>query len=172
MVIIIVIYCVQSRLTQNTSSFFLSGPVSQASPKTERRQRLFLRKLEYFNSSGAPENNIKQNCNANTRLGNNSRVAVNNSINRAKQSHYNAKEEEPNRNRSVKSFSKCSLGLSPSPRKTDDQHQGGSELKKPLFVTKYSPYRGDTAKQSAPLIMTAGREHSSNSPLSVNTLTL
>ena len=81
-----------------------------------------------------------------------------NLIDRAKQSHHNAREEEPKRNRSVKSFSKCSLGLSPSPRKTDDQHQGGSELKKPLFVTKYSPYRGDTAKQSAPLIMTAGRE--------------
>ena len=143
---------------QSQTSFFLSGPVSQASPKTERRQRLFLRKLEYFNSSGAPETNIKQNCNANTRLGNNSRVAVNNSINRAKQSHYNAKEEEPNRNRSVKSFSKCSPGLSSSPRKTVDQHRGGSELKKPFFVTKYSPYRGDSAKQSVPLIMTTGRQ--------------
>ena len=169
---LVIILCGEERAEQDSqTSFFLSGPVSQASPKTERRQRLFLRKLEYFNSSGAPETNIKQNCNANTRLSNNSRVAVNNSINRAKQSHYNAKEEEPNRNRSVKSFSKCSPGLSPSSRKTDDQQQGGRELKKPLFVTKYSHYRGESSQQSAPVIMTTGREQISpyNSPLSFNT---
>jgi len=110
---------------------------------------LFLSKLEYFNSSGAPDRNIKQS----SRLSNNSRVAVNNSINRAKQSHYNANQEV------TKSFNKSSPGLlSASHRKTEDQqqHQGGSAaLKKPLFVTKYSPYRGDNAKHSAPLIMTA-----------------
>ena len=123
---------------------------------------MFLSKLDYFNSSGAPDRNIPQS----SRLSNNSRVAVNNSLNRAKQSQYNAKQEETKRNHSVtqsrQSFNKFSPGLlSASPRKTDDQpqHQGGNNgVKKPLFVTKYSPYRGDKAKQSAPLIMTAGRE--------------
>ena len=144
-------------LQASDQHFFLSGPVSQASPKTERRQKLFLSKLEYFNSTGAPDRNIKHTA----RLSNNSRVAVNNSINRTKHSHANnnSKQEETNRNRSVaKSFSKLSPGLSASARKTDDaQHELGSELKKPLFVTKYSSYRGVTARQAAPLIMTTGK---------------
>ena len=141
-------------LLRRWGTSFFTGPVSQvsqASPRTERRQKLFLSKLEYFNSSGAPDRNIKER----SRQSNNCRVAVNNSINRAKQSHYNAKQDHS----VTKSVNKSSPGLlSPSHRKTDDQHQGGSGLKKPLFVTKYSPYRGDNAKQSAPLIMTAGRE--------------
>ena len=149
---LVIIYAIYLRGTS-----FFTGPVSRASPKTERRQKLFLSKLEYFNSSGAPDRNVRQS----SRLSNNSRVAVNNSIIRAKQSQYNPKEEEINRTRPVtKSIHKFSPGLSPAPGKTDDsQHRdpgGTAGVKKPLFVTKYSPYRGDTAKQSAPLIMTAG----------------
>ena len=113
---------------------------------------MFLKKLEYFNSNSSQQtNNI--NSNNDSKLRSFPRVVVNNSHNRAKEN-VNANEEKSVRIQSVtKTFSKVSPQL--SPRKTDPVK--GSQLKKPLFVTKYSPYRGDTRSQTTPLIMTAGR---------------
>lgn len=124
------------------------GAIHDSSPRTDRRQQLFLKKLEYFNSNSTQDTN-KQNCNTD------SRVIVKNSINRAKENYnYNANEVKSDRNKSLtKTLTKVSQKVSTV---KNDPVQG-SQSKKPLFVTKYSPYRGDTRKQSAPapLIMTA-----------------
>ena len=138
---------------------FTSGSnLYDSSPKTERRQKLFLKKLEYFNSSSSQVTN-NQNCNNDSKLRSFPRVVVNNAFNRAKEN-VNANEEKSVTSKSVtKTFSKVSPQL--SPRKTESVK--GSQLKKPLFVTKYSPYRGVSAgqneqrRQMTPLIMTAGR---------------
>merc|ERR1711936_1119467 len=97
-----------TRTTGRTGGGATVSDTAYISPNTDRRQQLFLKKLQYFNSNSSL-----------------------------------------NRNKSVtKTVSKV------SPKE-------GSQVKAPLSVTKYSPYRGETQRQSSssssstPLIMTA-----------------
>ena len=119
---------------------------------------MFLRKLEYFNSNPAQNTNKLNNRNTGSKLKTTSRDAVNNSVNISKAtelSNSNANQDKSDRS---KSLTKIFTQVTPkvAPRKADLVQ--GSQLKKPLFVTKYSPYRGETRKPpaSAPLITTAG----------------
>ena len=122
---------------------------------------MFLKKLEYFNSNPAQNTNKLNNRNTGSKLRTNSRDAVNNSVNISRATEQNNSNANQDKSDRSKSLTKIFTQVSPkiAPRKADLVQ--GSQLKKPLFVTKYSPYRGEARKPpaSAPLITTAGISH-------------
>merc|ERR1711936_366023 len=140
-----------TRTTGRTGGGATVSDSAYISPNTDRRQQLFLKKLQYFNSNSSLNTN-NQNCNNDSKLRTHSRVIVNNSFNTAREnSNFIPNLGKFDRNKSVtKTVSKV------SPKEA-------SQVKAPLSVTKYSPYRGETQRQSSssssssstPLIMTA-----------------
>lgn len=105
-----------------------------------------LKKIEHFNSNKVVDGNPHKSHNfvnkGNTWLGNGS------------------KTHETN-NKAKTKFSSPKLAQKNPPKKIEIKNEvfPTSLPRKPIFVNKYSPYKSDTdkQKQSAPLIMTAGR---------------
>merc|ERR1711936_1443161 len=128
-----------TRTTGRTGGGATVSDSAYISPNTDRRQQLFLKKLQYFNSNSSLNTN-NQNCNNDSKLRTHSRVIVNNSFNTAREnSNFIPNLGKLDRNKSVtKTVSKV------SPKE-------GSQVKAkaPLSVTKYSPYRGETRRQSS-----------------------